>query len=87
MGNFESRGPRSRRPAEDYSPLEVRVEGDNLGRARSQLKRKMAAEGVFKELKRRRFHEKPSEQRKRKMREAARRRRKALRARKRAASR
>ena len=72
---------RYRRGPEDFSPLEVTVDGDNLGRALSQLKRKMAAEGVFKEMKRRRFFEKPSEQRKRKLREAARRRRKALRAR------
>ena len=70
-----------RRGPEDFSPLEVVVDGDNLGRALSQLKRKMAAEGVFKEVKRRRFFEKPSEQRKRKVREAARRRRKSIRAR------
>jgi small subunit ribosomal protein S21 len=71
----------TRRPFDECSPLEVRVEGENLQRAITQLKKKMATEGVFKELKRRRFHEKPSERRKRKMREAARRRRKALRAR------
>ena len=70
-----------RRGPEDFSPLEGVVDGDNLGRALSQLKRKMAAEGVFKEVKRRRFFEKPSEQRKRKVREAARRRRKSVRAR------
>ncbi|NUN14591.1 MAG: 30S ribosomal protein S21 [Myxococcales bacterium] len=71
----------NRRTTEDFTPLEVKVEGDNLARAISQLKRKMASEGVFKELKRRRFFEKPSERRKRKSREAARRRRKAMRAR------
>ena len=75
----EGRPPR--KGMDEYVPLEVWVEGDNLGRAMSQLKRKMAAEGVFKELKRRRYHEKPSERRKRRIREAARRRRKALRAR------
>ena len=69
-----------RRGPEDFAPLEVVVDGDNLGRALSQLKRKMAAEGVFKEVKRRRFFEKPSEGRKRKVREAARRRRKSVRA-------
>jgi small subunit ribosomal protein S21 len=71
----------NRRTNDDSMPLEVRVENENLQRAITQLKKKMATEGVFKELKRRRFYEKPSEQRKRKMREAARRRRKALRAR------
>jgi small subunit ribosomal protein S21 len=67
------------KPTEEFRPLEVRVEGDNVARAISQLKRKMATEGVFKEIKRRRFYEKPSERRKRKLREAARRRRKAMR--------
>ncbi len=63
----------------DLRPLEVRVEGDNINRAINQLKRKMANEGVYKELKKRRFYEKPSERRKRKMREAERRLRKAQR--------
>lgn len=62
-----------------YTPLEVRVDGDNLNRAINQLKRKMANEGIYKELKKRRFYEKPSERRKRKRREAERRLRKALR--------
>ena len=60
-------------------PLEVRVDGDNINRAINQLKRKMANEGVYKELKKRRFYEKPSECKKRKQREAERRLRKALR--------
>tara|TARA_B100001123_G_C14379738_1_gene658324 strand:+ start:55 stop:285 length:231 start_codon:yes stop_codon:yes gene_type:complete len=63
----------------DMPPLEVRVEGENINRALNQLKRKMANEGIFKELKKRRFYEKPSERRKRKMREAERRLRKAQR--------
>jgi small subunit ribosomal protein S21 len=63
----------------DLRPLEVRVEGDNINRAINQLKRKMANEGIYKELKKRRFYEKPSERRKRKMREAERRLRKASR--------
>ena len=66
-------------------PLEVVVEGDNVERAIKALKRKVATEGIYKELKRRRFYEKPSVKRKRKQREAERRRRKerrrALRAR------
>ena len=63
----------------DSNPLEVRVEGENINLAINQLKRKMANEGIYKELKKRRFYEKPSERRKRKMREAERRVRKATR--------
>jgi small subunit ribosomal protein S21 len=63
----------------DLRPMEVRVDGDNINRAINQLKRKMANEGIYKELKKRRFYEKPSEQRKRKEREAERRLRKAQR--------
>ena len=57
-------------------PLEVIVEGDNVERAIKALKRKVAHEGIYKELKRRRFYEKPSVKCKRKQREAERRRRK-----------
>ena len=57
-------------------PLEVVVDGDNVERAIKALKRKVAHEGIYKELKRRRFYEKPSVKRKRKQREAERRRRK-----------
>ena len=57
-------------------PLEVIVEGDNFERAVKALKRRVAQEGIYKELKRRRFYEKPSVKRKRKQREAERRRRK-----------
>lgn len=63
----------------DTGAMEVRVDGDNINRAINQLKRKMANEGIFKELKKRRFYEKPSERRKRKIREAERRLRKSLR--------
>lgn len=59
-------------------PLEVSVEGENVDRAINRLKRKMADEGVLKELKKRRFYEKPSVRKKRKMREAERRRRKEM---------
>ena len=68
-----------RRPRQELPPLVVRVEGDNINRAINQLKRKMANEGIYKELKKRRFYEKPSERRKRKSREAERRLRKAMR--------
>ena len=58
--------------------MEVRVDG-SLERAMRVLKKKLAAEGVFKEMKVRAFYEKPSVRRKRKRQEAARKRRKALR--------
>jgi small subunit ribosomal protein S21 len=58
--------------------MEVRVEG-SLERAIKVLKKKLAAEGVFKEMKVRAFYEKPSVRRKRKRQEAERKRRKALR--------
>ena len=59
-------------------PLEVAVEG-SVERALSRLKRLMASEGVLKELKKRRYYEKPSVRRKRKMRDAERRRRRQMR--------
>ena len=65
--------------AGEFRPIEVLVEGDNVERAIRILKRKMADEGVFRELKKRRYYEKPSEKKKRKHREAIRRQRKALR--------
>jgi len=63
----------------EFRPLEVYVQESNVDRAISALKRKMANEGVYKELKKRRFYEKPSEAKKRKHRDAERRRKKALR--------
>lgn len=63
----------------DVSPLEVKVEGDNINRAIKRLRMKLGREGVFKEMKRRRFYEKPSVKRRRKQRQAARRRRKLMR--------
>ena len=63
----------------ELGPLEVRVERDNVARAISQLKRMMAREGVLKEVKNRRFYEKPSVKDKRKRRDADRRRRKEAR--------
>lgn len=63
----------------ELGPLEVRVERDNVARAISQLKRMMAREGVLKEVKNRRFYEKPSVKDKRKRRDAERRRRKEAR--------
>src|SRR5579885_516034 len=54
-------------------PLEVVVDDGGVERAIRKLKRKMADEGLMRELKRRRYYEKPSERKKRKEREARRR--------------
>lgn len=62
----------------EFRPLEVMVQENDVGRALSALKRKMANEGLYKELKKRRFHEKPSVKAKRKQREADRRRKKLM---------
>lgn len=48
----------------------------NLEKAMRVLKRKLIREGLFKELKSRRFYEKPSEKKKRKSKEAQKKRRK-----------
>lgn len=79
MAHFEKRY--DNRPKGDlgFKPIEVYVEGDNVDRAVKILKRKMADEGVFRELKKRRYYEKPSEAKKRKQREALRRKRKSAR--------
>ena len=63
----------------EFRPIEVVVQEGNVNRALSMLKRKMAAEGIYKELRKRRFFEKPSEEKKRREREADRRRKKAFR--------
>ena len=57
--------------------MEIRVEG-SLDQAMRVLKRKLAKEGVFKEMKKRAFYEKPSVKRKRKIREARKRRRREM---------
>lgn len=55
-------------------PLEVEVR-ENLEKALKVLKQRMSKEGILAELKKRRYYEKPSVRRKRKMREAHKRRR------------
>ena len=60
-------------------PIEVSVGDKGLERAIKHLKRKIANEGILRELKRRRHHMKPSIKRRKKMAEAARRRRKRTR--------
>ncbi|RMF17058.1 MAG: 30S ribosomal protein S21 [Candidatus Dadabacteria bacterium] len=60
---------------EFHDPLEVAVR-DDVDRALKELKKRVNKEGILKELKLRRFYEKPSERRKRKLKEAEKRRRK-----------
>lgn len=60
-------------------PVEVVVGERGLERAIKHLKRKMANEGILRELKRRRHYMKPSIKRRKKEAEAARRRRKRVR--------
>ena len=55
--------------------IEILVNG-NLEKAMRVLKRKLIREGMFRELKSRRFYEKPCEKRKRKSKEAQKKKRK-----------
>lgn len=57
-------------------PIEVTVGEKGVERAIKTLKRKMASEGVLRELKKRRHHMKPSIKRRKKESEAARRKKK-----------
>lgn len=50
--------------------METRVNGNNLEKALSLLKRKLEKDGLMRELKKRRFYEKPSVKLKSKQREA-----------------
>jgi small subunit ribosomal protein S21 len=59
--------------------LQVLVRDNNVDQALRVLKKKMQREGVFREMKRRRFYEKPSEQATREKAEAIRRARKLAR--------
>jgi small subunit ribosomal protein S21 len=59
--------------------MQVFVRDNNVDQALKALKRKMQREGTFRELKRRRSYEKPSERRVRERAEAVRRYRKAMR--------
>jgi small subunit ribosomal protein S21 len=63
--------------------LEIKVDDNNVEGALKVLKRKLQKEGLFREIKRRKSYEKPSEKEKRKRRDAKKRRIKALRYRKR----
>jgi small subunit ribosomal protein S21 len=59
--------------------LEIRVRGNNIEKAIKDLKNKLSKEGLFKELKSRRFYEKPSVKEKRKRIEAQKKKMKASR--------
>jgi small subunit ribosomal protein S21 len=59
--------------------LEIIVHKNDIEKAIRDLKRTLQRDGILKELKKRRFYEKPSVKKKRKQKEAQRRRRKALR--------
>ncbi|HDH11175.1 MAG TPA: 30S ribosomal protein S21 [Nitrospirae bacterium] len=59
--------------------MEIKVRGSNIEKAIKDLKIKLSKEGVFKELKKRRFYEKPSVKEKRKRIEARKARMKASR--------
>jgi small subunit ribosomal protein S21 len=59
--------------------LQVFVRDNNVDQALRALKKKMQREGIFKEMKRRRFYEKPSEKATREKAESERRRRKRVR--------
>ena len=58
--------------------MEIKVVNNNLEKALRVAKKKHAADGLFRELKARRFYQKPSVKKKAKEREAARRRQKWL---------
>ena len=59
--------------------MEVRVQSRDIEKALRSLKKKLQLDGVFGELKKRRFYEKPSVKKKRKRLEAQKRKRKLLR--------
>jgi len=61
------------------SNVEIQVVDGNVEKAIKVLKRKLQQEGLFREMKLRRFYEKPSVKRKRKEKEALRRLRKKMR--------
>ena len=58
--------------------MEVRVQSRDIEKALRNLKKKLQLDGVFGEIKKRRFYEKPSIKKKRKQLEAQKRKRKLL---------
>jgi len=61
--------------------LDIKVYGNDIEKALKSLKLKLQKEGLFKEIKNRRFYEKPSVKRKRKQADARKKRVKAQRSR------
>ncbi|MEE9584114.1 MAG: 30S ribosomal protein S21 [Candidatus Brocadiales bacterium] len=59
--------------------MDIKVYENNVKKALMDLKRQLRKEGLFREIKNRRFYEKPSEKKKRKQREVRRQRMKSLR--------
>jgi small subunit ribosomal protein S21 len=59
--------------------LEVKVYDNQVEKALKALKRELKKDGLLKELKKKRFHEKPSARKKRKQKEARKKRLKLLR--------
>lgn len=59
--------------------MEVKVFNNDVNKALKVMKRKLQQDGFFRDLKKRRFHEKPSEKKKRKREESLRRARKRMR--------
>jgi small subunit ribosomal protein S21 len=66
-------------PEREDQLLQVFVRDNNIEQALRMLKKKMQREGVFREMRRRRFYEKPSEESARKKTDAVRRARKLAR--------
>jgi|TARA_B100000315_G_scaffold116241_1_gene106617 small subunit ribosomal protein S21 len=58
--------------------LDIKVYGNDIEKALRSLKRQLVKEGLFKEIKKRSYYEKPHEKKKRKQREARRTKAKAI---------
>lgn len=70
-GTYQKRAPMRNDRGENSKPAPFEVTVDhNIDKAMKILKRKLIKEGLFKELKSRRYYEKPSERRKRKSKES-----------------
>jgi small subunit ribosomal protein S21 len=74
-----ARAPAAPIRVKETTPVQVLVRDNNVDQALRVLKKKMQREGVFREMKRRRFYEKPSERTTRERAEAVRRMRKLAR--------
>src|SRR5947208_14232127 len=71
--------PNASEEAPEHKPMQVLVRDNNVDQALRVLKKKLQREGVFREMKRRKAYEKPSERKTREKAEAVRRARKAAR--------